>query len=291
MGILDIGSNSVRFVVYELFGAAFTPVYNEKVLAGLGRDLRQTGLLNPKGRRLALAAIKRFSLIARGQEIYRIIVGATAALREASDAQSFISEVLEQTGLDISPVSGAEEARLTAQGLISAIPNASGIAADLGGASLELTEVKNREIKAGRTFPLGPFKVIGASLSQPETFNAAEISTRVIEALKDVDPDLRTGKPLYLIGGAWRNLMMIYQRRTDYPLRTLQAYTLSPEDVQAHARWAYTEGRSDVLTWPDLNTRRAETLPYGALLLDILISQLKPSQVVVSTTGLREGLI
>ena len=95
LGVLDIGSNSVRLVIYELAGCAFTPVYNEKILAGLGRDLRQTGRLNAKGCELAFAAILRFTLIAKAQKLNKIIVGATAALREADDAKAFIKEVQE----------------------------------------------------------------------------------------------------------------------------------------------------------------------------------------------------
>jgi len=257
IGILDIGSNSVRFVIYELFGAAFTPIYNEKVLAGLGRDLRQTGALNPEGCEQALAAIKRFCLIAKGQGIPRIIVGATAALREAEDAKAFIETVREETDVDISPVSGEDEARLTAQGLIAAMPDAAGIAADLGGASLELTAVNNRKIEPGHTFALGPFKVIGPTLSNPENFNVEKLSDRITQALRPEDMNFAKGQSLYLIGGAWRNLMKL----------------------------------AEVLNWKAINTRRAETLPYGALLLDILITRLKPKQIIVSTAGLREGLI
>jgi len=168
IGILDIGSNSVRFVIYELFGAAFTPIYNEKVLAGLGRDLRQT--------------------------------------------------VREETDVDISPVSGEDEARLTAQGLIAAMPDAAGIAADLGGASLELTAVNNRKIEPGHTFALGPFKVIGPTLSNPENFNVEKLSDRITQALRPEDMNFAKGQSLYLIGGAWRNLMKIYQDRISYPL-------------------------------------------------------------------------
>ncbi len=291
IGILDIGSNSVRFVIYELFGAAFTPIYNEKVLAGLGRDLRQTGALNPEGCEQALAAIKRFCLIAKGQGIPRIIVGATAALREAEDAKAFIQTVREETDVDISPVSGEDEARLTAQGLIAAMPDAAGIAADLGGASLELTAVNNRKIEPGHTFALGPFKVIGPTLSNPENFNVEKLSDRITQALRPEDMNFAKGQSLYLIGGAWRNLMKIYQDRISYPLRMLQAYTLPAEPVQNHAKWAYGPGLAEVLNWKAINTRRAETLPYGALLLDILITRLKPKQIIVSTAGLREGLI
>ncbi len=293
VGILDIGSNSVRLVIYELFGSAFTPVYNEKVLAGLGRDLRETNRLSLDGRKLALSALKRFKRISEAQNLSHLLVGATAALREAEDAADFIAIVKAETGLDIHPVSGREEARLTAKGLIAAIPNARGIAADLGGASLELIEIDQGQVKAGQSYPIGPFKIIGNNLSSTHEFNVEHIRASVTQQLsaQTKDKGYAKGQTLYLIGGAWRNLATIHQALTEYPMHTLQAYRLTTDAARAHAHWSYGEGRDDVLAWQGINKRRAETLPYSALLLDILIDQLDPSEIVISTTGLREGLL
>ncbi len=291
LGVLDIGSNSVRFVIYELFGAAFCAVYNEKVLAGLGRDLRDTGRLSPDGCVQALAAIKRFKIIAEAKNLDRVLVGATAALREAKDAPGFIALIARETGLDISPVSGPEEARLTALGLIAAQPRAKGVAADLGGASLELIEIDDGEVLSGASFPIGPFQVIGHDLSSENSFDVDVMRAKIISTLRAPELDIRKGQPLYLIGGAWRNLAGIHQARHLYPMRTLQAYTLMPGAAQDLARWAYGPGRLDILNWPKLNQRRAETLPYSGLLLDVLLDLLKPPRIIISTTGLREGLV
>jgi len=291
VGILDIGSNSVRLVIYELFGSAFTPVYNEKVLAGLGRDLRRTGRLSEDGRDLAFAALKRFKRISDAQNLSHLMIGATAALRDASDAPEFIEYIKDETGFDISPVSGADEARLTAQGVIAAIPNARGIAADLGGASLELIEVENGIAKAGQTYPIGPFKMLGNDLSETAEFDIEAVRQNIMSEFKTQGVPDTKGQALYLIGGAWRNLAMIHQSRIDYPMHTLQAYKLAPDIARAHARWSYGQGRHDVMNWQNISTRRAETLPYSALLLDILIETLEPSEIIISTTGLREGLL
>jgi len=291
LGVLDIGSNSVRFVIYEIYGAAFTPVYNEKVLAGLGRDLRQTGRLSERGKSSALAAIKRFKMIAQSLALGDILIGATAALRDAADAQAFIAVVKAETGLDISPISGAEEARLTALGLMAKIPDADGLAADLGGASLELIAVKDRQTRQGQTYPLGPFQVLGTDISNDTAFDVDALR-RHIEQVLDARgwPDTAPST-LYLIGGAWRNLAVIYQARTGYPVRTLQTFSLSCAAALDHARWAYGPGRAKVLKWPRMSGRRAETLPFSALMLDILLTRLAPERIVISNTGLREGLI
>jgi len=291
VGVLDIGSNSVRFVIFEMFGAAFTAVYNEKVLAGLGRELTKSGRLDPKGRIEALAAIKRFRLISDTQGLDKILVGATAAMRMAEDAPEFIREVKSATGWDISPVSGDDEARLTAQGLIAAEPRAKGIAADLGGASLELINVKKGKVGAGASYPVGPFQIIGDALAGDTDIDEIAIKDQILGQLNAGGMEFERKKNLYLIGGAWRNLAGIHQRRHLYPLRTLQAYELMPGAAQDLARWACGMGRADLLNWPDIAQRRAETLPYSGLLLDVLLKWLKPKKVIISTSGLRQGLV
>lgn len=291
VGILDIGSNSVRFVIYELFGAAFSPVYNEKVLAGLGRDLSETGKLSPRGKTEALAALARFRSIAEAQRLDTLIVGATAALRDAKDAKAFIRKVKDETDLDIKPVSGQQEAFLTAQGIIAGQPQASGIAADLGGASLELIHIDKGQVGEGISYPIGPFRVAGRDLSRKAEFDADNMRD-IIQAEMAKNPFPSTGSdPLYLVGGAWRNLAGIHQKRHLYPMKTLQSYELMPGTARDLARWAYGEGRQDILDWPGINQRRAETLPYGGLMLETLLDYLKPSKIVISTTGLREGLV
>jgi len=291
VGVLDIGSNSVRFVIYELFGAAFSPVYNEKVLAGLGRDLRATGLLSTRGKTEAMAALSRFKTIADAQGLDKILVGATAAMREAKDAPEFIKSVKASIDLDINPVSGEKEAKLTAQGLIAAQPRADGVAADLGGASLELINLSNGTPEEGISYPIGPFRVAGRDLTLGGQNDVSRMRENIQKALSDNPFQADPNKALYLIGGAWRNLAGVHQKRHLYPMKTLQAYELMPGAAQDLARWAFGNGRQDLLQWPGVNQRRAETLPYSGLLLDILLNYLKPSKIVISTTGLREGLV
>lgn len=295
--VLDIGSNSVRLVIYDIFGSAFTPIYNEKVLAGLGRDLAATGRLSASGKTQTLAALKRFKMITDAQDVDRLIIGATAALRDASDAQAFLKTVARETGLTITPISGDEEARLSAMGLLAAMPRAQGLAADLGGASLELIQVGGGQAGRAVSLPIGPFQMLGKDLA------TADYDKALLSRLSDIvktrglphvtDPmDTEGARPtLYLIGGAWRNLAAIHQERTDYPLQTLQSYVLETGTALDLARWAMGEGKARVLTWPDMNQRRAETLPYAAALLQVLIQTVDPARVIISATGLREGLI
>ena len=291
VGVIDIGSNSVRFVIYELFGANFTPVYNEKVLAGLGRALRATGRLDPNGVRLAREALIRFKTLSDIHQLDEVIIGATAALREAEDARDFIDDIHALTGFEIKPLSGVQEAQMAAYGLIAAEPRASGIAADLGGASLELITVADKTISDGVSFPIGPFQLLGKDLRQDAAYDLSRLRLRIKQALENAPPRLKPDDNLYLIGGAWRNLFGVHQRRNRYPMRTLQAYHLGAGEAHDLAKWAYGAGRHELLNWPNINSRRAETLPYSGLILDELLQIYNPKKVVISTAGLREGLI
>ena len=291
-GVLDIGSNSVRLVIYDVYGSSFVPIYNEKIHAGLGRDLKQTGRLSVQGCRETEAALSRFALIVKAQDVQQVIIGATAAMREADDGAEFIAKIKAKTGFDLTPISGPEEARLSAMGLLAAMPRAKGIAADLGGASLELIRVENGAPQTGETFALGPFRMLGTELTG-EDFKPDVLRKRITNILdaKSAPQDCLQNETLYLIGGAWRNLAMIHLKRTHFPLRTMQGYHLSPEVGAELADWAAGEGRDEVVNYPGLPTRRGETLPYGAVLLSELIKRLKPGRIIISTSGLREGLI
>jgi len=291
VGVLDIGSNSVRFVIYELFGGHFSPVYNEKVLAGLGRSLKATGKLSEKGKTLAFDSLRRFKAIADAQGLGKLLIGATAALRVAKDAPDFIVQVKDEIGLDISPISGEEEARLTAMGMLAADKRVRGLAADLGGASLEFVHVQDTGPAKGISLKLGPFEMLGSHLSDAENFTNVEIKAKIETELDQIDFSTFEGQALHLIGGAWRNLAAIHQKRHNYPMRTLQAYRMSFEEVRALVLWSYGEGRDTILDWPGISSRRLETLPYSGYLLEMIIQRMKPSVVVISTTGLREGLV
>lgn len=283
-------------MIYDIFGAHFTPVYNEKVLAGLGRDLRRTGCLSVEGKRKCRDALARFSQIITARGLGAPLIGATAALRVAEDAPDFVASILKETGLDISPISGQEEARLAALGLLSSNDRRSGIGADLGGASLELVRVdpslKKKDAPVqGVSLPLGPFDAIGGRLSDLTSQDYEARIEDLDSALNQVPAFLNGQDTLYLVGGAWRNLASVYQQRIDYPMRTLQGYRLKAQDAYDLAHWAWTDGIQALLSWPGMRKARAETLPYAGLMLERLIKRFSPKLIVISMAGLREGLV
>jgi exopolyphosphatase/guanosine-5'-triphosphate,3'-diphosphate pyrophosphatase len=285
VAVVDVGSNSVRLVVYRLEGRAIWTVFNEKVLAGLGRDLAATGRLNPEGVTAAMAALRRFKAVLDAVRPAEVFTAATAAVREASDGPAFVARVLADTGLTIRVLSGPEEARFAALGVIAGAPSAEGLVGDLGGSSLELTLVDQGRVGAGLTLPLGPF-ALGAS----GPFDAARVASVVGRRLARLDSGYRSSS-FHAVGGAWRNLALLQMRMTAYPLRIVHGYAMTAREALDAARFVARQSKASLERIQGMSKKRIETLPYAAVVLEGLIERLGIERVEVSAFGVREGLL
>ena len=287
VGVVDIGSNSVRLVIYDSQRRAAAPVFNEKVLCGLGRGLAATGKLSPDGVKRALAALARFRMLSRAIDTDRIYAVATAAAREASNGREFIASAEHALGHKIQVLSGKQEARLAAFGVMGAIPEADGIVGDLGGGSLELVDVRNGEQSNGITLPLGPLRLIdesGGSMKEARRIIDRHLADAdLLEALK--------GRTFYSVGGTWRNLGRMHMHQNKYALNVLHGYELGYEAAQTLASFVARLTPKSLQGVGTVSRNRAETLPYGALLLNRLLEIGKPDDIVISAWGLREGLL
>ena len=281
---VDIGSNSVRLVLYRLEGRAIWTVFNEKVLAGLGRDLASTGRLSEDGTAMALTALKRFAAVIEGVRPARTFIAATAAVREAADGQAFCERVAAETGLVIRVLSGEEEARYAALGVVAGMPSAQGVAADLGGSSLELTRIDAGGPGRGITLPLGPF-----SLANDGPFDAGRLRETIAQRLKPA-ADFRTDT-LHAVGGAWRTLAQVHMGHVRYPLHVVHQYVMEAGEARDIARLIARSSRASLESWKGLSKKRAETLPHAALVLEGLIERLGVERIVLSAWGVREGLL
>jgi exopolyphosphatase/guanosine-5'-triphosphate,3'-diphosphate pyrophosphatase len=285
VAVIDIGSNSVRLVVYRLEGRAIWTVYNEKVLAGLGSELTVTGRLAKDGVDSALGALRRFSAVLDAAHPASLFVAATAAVREAADGGAFVDRVLAEAGLSVRVLSGEEEARYAALGVLAGTPNASGVVGDLGGSSLELTRVSGGRVGAGVSLPLGAFNLRAA-----DGFDMGKARGRAVKVLADPGAGFETDT-LYAVGGGWRNLALLQMRLTGYPLGIVHQYVLSAADALDAARFIARQSKGSLERIEGLSKRRLETIPYAAIVLEALIERLGLTQVCVSAYGLREGLL
>ncbi|RYE68744.1 MAG: Ppx/GppA family phosphatase, partial [Rhizobiaceae bacterium] len=202
VSVIDIGSNSVRVVIYEGLTRAPTVLFNEKVLCGLGKGLGSNGRMDDEGVLRALAALRRFKALSDQAQATEIYVLATAAAREASNGPDFIAKAEEILGQEIQLLSGEEEAKYSALGVISGFHEVDGVAGDLGGGSLELIDIKGHEFGKGITLPLGGLRLSessGGSISKARTFARKQVNTaRFLEKGE--------GRTFYAVGGTWRNI-------------------------------------------------------------------------------------
>ncbi|WP_421999411.1 exopolyphosphatase [Reyranella sp.] len=282
VGIIDVGSNSIRLVVYERASRAPLPVFNEKVLCGLARGLDATGRLNPEGVRLALANIDRFTTLAHNMKVTSLDLLATAAVRDAADGEDFMRELARRPGIHAHTVSGKDEARFSGYGVICGIPEASGVMGDLGGGSLELVALGDGALGNSTTLPVGPLRLMSSGRGDPKRM--------VVEAVDGV-PWLRehAGSTFYAVGGAWRSFARLHMEQAGYPLHIIHHYEIAAEEARAVARLIAVQSAKSLEKMPGVSRRRTDTLPLACLALDRLLATIKPRSVVFSAFGLREG--
>jgi exopolyphosphatase / guanosine-5'-triphosphate,3'-diphosphate pyrophosphatase len=289
IGVIDIGSNSVRMVVYDQLSRAPLPVFNEKALCGLGRSLQETGKLHPEGVTLALESLARFRELAQAMQLRDLYVLATAAVRDASDGAQFVDWVKAKCHLSVRVISGEEEARLSALGVLSGTPSADGVMGDLGGGSLELVGINRRELCEQHTTPLGPLRLMSAGM------DLARQQAHVEQYLLQM-PWLQNyqGRSFYPVGGAWRSLAKIYIERVGHPVHIVHDFEVEAGHIKTLAQ-EIMRLRPERLEKDKIinmaTKKRRETLPIAAMILERLLSFIQPAQVVFSAFGLREGLI
>ncbi len=287
VGIIDIGSNSVRLVAYEARARAPTPIFNEKVLCGLGRGLVTTGELPEEGVDRALKALRRFRILGEFMQLADMQVVATAAAREAKNGAAFLAAAEEAIGTKIELLSGRREAELSALGVLSAIYKPDGIVGDLGGGSLELIKVKRSRIGKGASLPLGGLALMDASNRSPR--QAAKIVREAIgdaKALKSL-----SGRTFYAVGGTWRALARLHMRQRNYPLNIMHNYTIPVRDAVDFLSLIERVDSDALVSIGAVSAARRPLLAYGAVALDEIIRRTKPKEIVISVAGVREGLL
>ncbi len=287
LSVIDIGSNSIRLVVYEGIARSPTVLFNEKMLAGLGRGIVSTGKLDPEAVTRSMPEFQRFRALSEQAGAERLHVIATAAAREAENGPDFIHRVEAVLGTEIRILSGREEAYYSALGVISAFHQADGITGDLGGGSLELVDVKGEAIGDGITLPLGGLRL--QDMAKNSFATAARIAREQIARAELLHAG--EGRPFYAVGGTWRNLARLHMNTTNYPLAVMHHYEMniagSIPFLQKVAR-----GDIDKIKGIDgVSKARRGLLPYGAIVLLEIIAAMQPSKIAVSALGVREGFL
>ena len=285
VGVIDIGSNTVRLVVYEAPTRLPIPIFNEKAQCSLARGLSRTGVLSKPGVVDAISSISRFVRLAKAMDVEHLEAVGTAAIRDANDGPAFVERVDRECGVHVHVLSGAEEARLAAVGLLNGVPDADGVLGDLGGGSLDLVGLDEGAIASFATLPLGHLRLCEDSGASPQ--KARDILAKELAKapwLANVN-----GRTIYAVGGSWRALARIFIEQTHHPLHIVDNFSLNFFEALRLSNLLSNLSERTLDKLEDVARRRIDTLPYAALALEALLQVACPSQVAFSAYGMREG--
>jgi exopolyphosphatase/guanosine-5'-triphosphate,3'-diphosphate pyrophosphatase len=285
--VIDIGSNSVRMVVYHAPVRVPMPLFNEKYYCGLGRGMAQSGVLHPQGKVEATAAIGRFIVMARRLEVADITVLATAAVRDASDGTAFIQSLKDQFRIHPLVISGEMEAELSAKGILASVYDPIGISADMGGGSIELAFIHRDHIERMCSFELGGLRLADESGGDPKKMR--ELISRELDTVKWLNQT--PSERIYAIGGSFRAIAKMQMKRNNYPLSIVHEYYLSSRTINQIVELLSGLPVDEIENIAGVPKNRAPTILPAALMLQQLMQASATNQVVFSVTGLREGLL
>ncbi len=287
VSVVDIGSNSIRLVIYEGLNRSPAVLFNEKVMCGLGKGIDATGRMDEDSVERALKALHRFKALAAQARAPDGFVLATAAARDASNGPDFIRRAELILGRKIRVLSGEEEAYFSALGIVSGYHSPDGVVGDLGGGSLELVDVEGRRIGHGITLPLGGIRLSEhAAGSLPKARAYARKLLRGAEVLQR-----GAGKTFYAVGGTWRSIAKLHMELTNYPLHMMQGYEIPFEEALAFMDEVIAPKDPKAPAFAAISKSRRNLIPYGAIALQEAIAMMKPSRVSFSALGVREGYL
>lgn len=287
VSVIDIGSNSIRLVIYEGLSRSPAVLFNEKVMCGLGRGIALTGRMEEAGVERALQALTRFKALSGQARAGALHVLATAAARDAENGPDFVARAEAILGTKIRILTGDEEAMFSALGIISGFYEPDGIAGDFGGGSLELVDIAGKVIDRGMTLPLGGIRLSeqsGGSLAKATQFVRSELARA--DLLKDGE-----GRTFYAVGGTWRNIAKLHMEVRQYPLHMMQGYMVSFEDIMRFLEAIPQSDPAIEAAMSVISKTRRQLLPFGALAMREVIAAMKPSKVSFSALGVREGYL
>ncbi len=287
LGLLDMGSNSIRLVIYEPRFPWPRVYLNEKATAALGHGLAATGRLAPKNQAIALDALKRFSALTRAVGVRRVDAVATAAVRDAENGAAFVSEAEKVFGYAIKVAPGPQEAQWGIKGVISGAPEADGVFADMGGGSLQVGLIDPFNTAERQSFPMGALRLM--EQCQGDTQKAASTIKKALRRLDWLERG--KDKTLYLVGGAWRAIALTHMRDTGYPLHMVHGYNLKVDKFKDWLEMLKGASEKDLKSLPIRQERRRPTLPTAAAGILELIAATGVSRIQFSAFGIRQGIM
>ena len=287
VAMIDIGSNSIRLVIFDVSAGYPHPLYNERVFCALGTDVGTTGRLPRDSIDAALAAVVRFVEVARRSGTGHLKAFATSAVRDAENGRALASAIRARTGCEVDVIDGGDEARLSAKGVLHGLHARDGIVADLGGGSLELARLRDGEVCEAVSVPIGTMRLM-AKTSGDLGDMSREVASRLDELNWLGSCPRRT---LYPIGGAWRAFARLRIAESGYPLKIIHGYTVPTHTARETAQLLAGLSERSLARMADVAAKRRPTMPLTGLIMRELIDRMRPGEVTFSATGIREGYV
>ncbi len=285
IGVVDLGSNSIRLVVYDRLSRAPLPRFNEKSLCRLGASLDADGNLGDESMDCVARALTRFVAIARAMGVEAPALLATESIRNAPNGAAFKSRLEGESGLKVRILSGDDEARFAAMGVIAGFHEPSGLVGDLGGGSLEIAEVQRDRVGNGRTsMPLGALHIARRMKEDPK-----QARRYIDETIRDGLAEVVAGADFHVVGGGWRALAKVYLAQHDHDIPVIHGLELDPDELRDLSKSLAAMDRETLARVPGVPRRRESTLPAAALVMDRTLKHLEPARVLFSSLGVREG--
>lgn len=294
LGIIDIGSNSIRLVIYEVeSGGGYRIIYENKYSARLSREVGSDGRIPRSSLEAAIEVLRQFRTICEQFHATHIRAAATAAIRNAANAGEIIRWLERETGLTIERVSGEQEAYYGFLGVLQSMSIQDGMIVDIGGGSTELTLFRDRQLLHSISIPLGAVNAY-TRFASGEQWNDGEIEAlreEIREQLRQLDwADSNPGLPMIGLGGTIRTIAKMHQRKTKYSLPVVHHYEMGGETVDEMARVLPYETTAYRKKVPGLSKDRADLIVPGMLILQTVYDYVEADRYIVSSAGLRDGL-
>ncbi len=293
--VADIGSNSARLLVVRPTDQGHLDVLADaRVALRLMRDVDSSGRLSRSALNRTVHTLAAFATVARRNGARVVTVVATSAVRDAANRDGFVAEAQRRSGLNITVLSGEDEARLALVGAVSGLPVESGAVVDLGGGSMEVAAFTKRRFQAGITLPLGALRVGDAFLRHdpPRVDELAALRDHVRTTLGAVDiTDLAHADSLVGTGGTIRALAKAARGRGPAVVNRLHGYQLRRRDVIGLVERLVRLPSARRTSVPGISSTRAEFVLGGALVVDALMELGGAENILVSGYGVRQGVI
>ncbi len=293
VAIIDLGSNTARLVVMNTHaGYSYRLTDQVREVVRLRQGMTEEGLSKAAFKR-GFSTLRLFKNFCDSVNVDKVIATATSAIRDAANGVLFIEKVREEIGLDLRILSGEEEAYYDTIGALNEVPMHKGVVLDIGGSSLQLSDVRKREFKQGISFPLGALTLTERFVQNDPVRDAEynEIQAEIARYLEQVSwLDNKKGERLVGLGGTIRNLAQMQAEQENYPLFTLHGFKLSRKSLKERVELLRKLPLEARKTLPGLAPDRADIILPGAIALLEVMRKLDAKEIEISENGVREGL-